>query len=226
MLGLVAMVATLTWMDAGDMYAGRRSELEAVIEVAHKTVEQQYNEFKSGKISEAEAQARAKASLRAMRYDGTDYLFVLDKNVFTIVHGARPDHEGVDHSQERDPTGKYFSREMRDVAFAKGEGYVDYQFAKPGAPSDQPSPKLTYGKLFAPWEWVLCTGMYVDDVVATIWRRVLINALSALAILAVIGGLIAAMMFRMSNRINGLNAAMKRLAAGERDVALPGSGRQ
>ena len=35
-VALVAMVATLTWIDARDIYAGRQDELRTVIEVAYK----------------------------------------------------------------------------------------------------------------------------------------------------------------------------------------------
>ncbi len=218
---LIAMVATLAWIDARDIYAGRRDELRTVIEVAYKVVEQQYNEFKNGKISEAEAQERAKANLRAMRYNTNDYFFVQDKDVVTIVHGARPDQEGLDMSNKQDPTGKYFSREMTKVAAENGQGFVDYQYAKPGAPLDQPSPKLSYVKLFAPWQWTLGTGMYVDDIDATILARVLWTGATALAFLLAIGGFAGVVMFRLSSRLDALSAAMSSLASGESEVALP-----
>jgi methyl-accepting chemotaxis protein len=218
---LVAMVATLTWIDARDVYAGRRDELRTVIEVASKVVQQQYDEFKKGTISEAEAQQRAKASIRALRYNESDYFFVQDKDVVTIVHGVRPDQEGADMSKKQDPAGKYFSVEMNKVAAENGQGFVDYQYAKPGAPLDQPSPKLSYVKLFAPWQWTLGTGMYVDDIEAAIWARALWTAGTALAFLILIGGFAGLVMFRLSNRLDGLSTAMTSLASGESDVALP-----
>ncbi len=220
-VALVAMVATLAWFDARDVYAGRQDELRTVTEVAYKDIEQEYNEFKKGAISEVEAQERAKASLRAMRYNGTDYLFVLDKNTITLVLGPRPDQEGVDGSKQKDPSGKYFSVEMTRLAAEKGQGFVDYQYAKPGAPLDQPSPKLSYVKFFAPWQWTLGTGMYVDDIDATIWTRVFWTAATALVFLIAIGGFAGVVMFRLSNRLNALSAAMTSLAAGKSDVELP-----
>ncbi len=220
-VALVAMVATLTWMDARDIYAGRQDELRTVVEVASKVVQQQYDEFKKGTISEAEAQLRAKAGIRAMRYNAGDYFFVQDKNVALIVHGVRPDLEGGDMSKNQDPTGKYFGVEMNKVATEKGEGFVDYQYAKPGAPLDQASPKLAYVKLFAPWGWVVGTGIYVDDVEATILTRVLWTAATALAFLLAIGGFASFVMFRLSNRLLALSTAMSALASGESDVALP-----
>ena len=94
------MVATLTWIDARDIYAGRQDELRTVIEVAYKVVQQQYDEFKKGTISEAEAQQRAKASIRAMRYNANDYFFVQDKDVVTIVH-RRPARPGGRRTDRR-----------------------------------------------------------------------------------------------------------------------------
>ena len=220
-VALVAMVATLTWIDARDIYAGRQDELRTVIEVASKVVQQQYDEFKKGTISEAEAQQRAKASIRAMRYNANDYFFVQDKAVVTIVHGVRPDQEGADMSKKQDPTGKYFSVEMNKIAAENGQGFVGYQYAKPGAPLDQPSPKLSYVKLFAPWQWTLGTGMYIDDINATVWSRVLWTGATALAFLIAIGGFAGLVMFRLSNRLNALSTAMTSLASGESEVALP-----
>ena len=218
---LVGMVATLTWLDARDIYTGRRDELRTVIEVAYKVVEQQYNDFKGGKISEPEAQERAKAAMRALRYNTNNYFFVQDKDIVTIVHGVRPDQEGVDGSKQKDPNGKFFSVEMRKMVVENGQGYVDYEYAKPGAPLDQPSPKLSYVKLFAPWQWTLGTGMYIDDVDATIWTRIYWTAAAGLIFLVGIGGLAGVFMFRLSRRLDALSAVMTRLAAGESDVALP-----
>jgi len=64
-VALIAMVAMLTWIDARDICAGRQDQMRTAVEVAYKAIEQQYNEFKGGKLSEAEAQLRAKASVRA-----------------------------------------------------------------------------------------------------------------------------------------------------------------
>ncbi len=220
-VALIAMVAALAWLAARDIYAGRQDELRTVVEVASKVIQQQYDEFKKGTISEAEAQQRAKASIRAMRYNANDYFFVQDKGIVTIVHGVRPDQEGRDGSQQKDPTGKYFAVEMRKIAAEQGQGFVSYEYPKPGAAMDQPSPKLSYVKLFAPWRWTIGTGVYIDDIEATVWSRVLWTAATALALLIAVGGFASVVMFRLSNRLAALSAAMTALASGDHDVALP-----
>ena len=181
-VALVAIVAMLAWFAARDIYAGRQDELRTVIEVASKVLQEQYDEFKKGTVSEAEAQLRAKASIRAMRYNENDYFFVQDKDLVTIVH-PRPEQEGKDGSQQKDPTGKYFFVEMHKVATQQGQGFVNYEYPKPGAAMDQASPKLSYVKLFAPWQWMVGTGMYIDDIEAAIRSRVLWTAATALMLL-------------------------------------------
>ena len=62
--------------------------------------------------------------------------------------------------------GKKLFIEMADVVKRAGQGFVDYQWAKPGA--EQPSPKLSYVVGFAPWGWIIGTGLYVDDIHAKV----------------------------------------------------------
>ncbi len=220
-VALIAIVAALAWLAARDIYAGRQDELRTVVEVASKAVQQQYDEFKKGTISEAEAQQRAKASIRAMRYNVDDYFFILDKDIVQLVHGARPDQEGRNQTKQQDGAGKYLGVALHKVATEEGQGFVDYEYAKPGAAMDLSSPKLSYVKLFAPWQWTIGTGVYIDDIQATVRSRVLWTAAASLALLVLIGGFAGMVMFRLSNRLNALSSAMTALASGKTDVVLP-----
>ena len=47
-----------------------------------------------------------------------------------------------------------------NVCRQQGEGTVDYLWPKPG--HDQPVAKLSYVKLFKPWNWVIGTGVYLE----------------------------------------------------------------
>ena len=114
-VALIAIVAALAWFAARDIYAGRQDELRTVVEVASKVVQQQYDEFKKGTISEAEAQQRAKASIRAMRYNANDYFFVQDKMLLRSFMASGPIKRARTCRRSKDPTGKYFSAEMHKV---------------------------------------------------------------------------------------------------------------
>ncbi|SEE00345.1 methyl-accepting chemotaxis sensory transducer with Cache sensor [Rhizobiales bacterium GAS191] len=223
-VALVAIVAVLTWMEADSIFAARRDQLKTVSQVAYKVVELQYQQFKAGKISEPEAEERAKAAVRAMRYNIDDYFSVFDDNVVVIVNGGRPEREGNDGRKSVDPSGKYFVIEMQKLAADKGEGFVDYLFPRPGAALDQPSPKLTYAKWFAPWKWTISTGVYVDDISTQIWHQVFVSATVALAFLLAIGGLAGVVVLGLCRRLDGLSKAMLMLAQGQNDVVVPDTG--
>ena len=219
-LALIGISVALTWLQADEIYAGRRDQLRAVVQAAVKSVDRQYQDFKAGKLTEAEAQERAKAVLRAMRYNDDDYLFAQDDRMFTIVH-PRPEQEGKDSSKSRDATGKYFPIEMHDVAARDGQGFVYYSYAKPGAAQDQPSPKLSYVQAFAPWKWTIGTGVYIDDLQARVWRQALVSGGIGLAFMLGIGCLSAWLMMRLSYRLTSLSSAMAQLASGDSEARLP-----
>ncbi len=220
-LAMIALVAVQTWRSINEIYDARRDQLRSVVEVAFKAVDGQYAAFKAGKITEAEAQDRAKSVLRSMRYNATDYIFVQDDNMVTIVHGARPDQEGVDGKATKDPTGKLFVQEMHKVAAEQGQGYVDYQYAKPGAALDHPSPKLSYIKFFTPWKWTVGTGVYIDDLQDKIWSQLRFSASVAAAFILLIGVVAGWTIFSLSNRLVTLSAVMSKLAGGDFEAKLP-----
>ena len=220
-LAMIGLLAFQTWREIEQVYAARQTQLRNIVEVAHKAIEGQYLAFTQGKISEAEAQTRAKAIVRSMRYNGDGYLFVQDDNMVTIVHGARPDQEGVNGRDQKDPSGKYLSREMHEVASQQGQGFVSYEYAKPGAPLDQPSPKLSIVKFFAPWRWTVGTGVYIDDLNASVRHELLLGSAVALALCLLIGAAAWSVVFGLTRRLSALSAATSALAAGDLDAELP-----
>ena len=69
--------------------------------------------------------------------------------------------------------GNISSSNSIKLATEKGAGFIAYEYPKPGAPRDQSSPKLSYVKFFAPWQWTIVTGVYTDDINGMVWSRVL-----------------------------------------------------
>ena len=219
-LAIIAVAATLTWMEADSIFAARRAQLQTVTQVAYKIIEGQYQEFKNGKVSEADAQDRAKAAIRLLRYNEKDYFFVQNDTGVTIVHGVRPDQEGV-LSPTPAADGRPLWVAFHDVATSKGEGFVDYQYAKPGEPLDHPSPKLSFIKWFAPWKWSLGTGVYIDDVSAQIWQRIYVSGAIGAVFLLAIGGFAGMVVLSLCRRLDGLSNVMVALAEGNNDVEAP-----
>nr|CAM74025.1 chemotaxis sensory transducer [Magnetospirillum gryphiswaldense MSR-1] len=113
-------------------------------------------------MTREQAQAAAIGAIKAMRYDGTEYVWINNLDGLMVMHPTNPKLDGKELFGLKDPTGKLFFKEMVDVVRAKGEGVVEYMWPKPG--SDTPVPKVSYVKGVPGWNWLLGSGVYVDDV--------------------------------------------------------------
>ncbi len=77
-------------------------------------------------------------------YKGETYVFVDDMNGTALVNPPAPDIEGKNFIDMKDAKGKAFIREFIETAQAKGSGWVEYWWPKPG--QDKPSKKISYIK--------------------------------------------------------------------------------
>jgi len=94
--------------------------------------------------------------------ENKDYFWINDMYPKMVMHPYKPQLNGKDLSGIKDPNGKKLFVEFVKVCREKGEGYVDYYWPKYGA--DKPQPKLSFVKLFKEWNWVVGTGVYIDDI--------------------------------------------------------------
>lgn len=125
----------------------------------------------AGLLTRQEAQAQASELVQALRYgpDGRDYFWIQDTAPRMVMHPYRPDLDGQDLSGFTDPRGVPIFVEFSDVVEQEGEGTVDYVWQWFDDP-ERLEPKESYVKGFAPWDWIIGTGLYVDDVRAEIGR--------------------------------------------------------
>jgi signal transduction histidine kinase len=75
---------------------------------------------------------------------GEMYVFVYEANGFMKCHATNPKLNNKDMNQLRDANGKYFSKEMRDLAMSGKTGWVDYVWVNPV--NKQLEPKSSYVK--------------------------------------------------------------------------------
>ena len=136
--------------------------MRQTVELAHALIAYHHDEAKRGVYSMEEAQVRAKAALKPLRYSGSEYFWINDMQPRMVMHPIKPELDGKDLSQTKDPNGKALFVAFVDTVKANGSGFVEYMWPKPGA--DQPAQKLSYVKGFEPWGWVVGSGVYIDNV--------------------------------------------------------------
>ncbi len=126
---------------------------------------------KERNLSLREKQTKAINLIKKLRYgpDGKDYFWINDLHPRMIMHPYKSELNGTDISDSKDPNGKRIFVEFVKVCQEKKEGFVDYYWPKYGA--EKPVPKLSFVQLFAPWNWVIGTGLYVDDIDAMVAAR-------------------------------------------------------
>lgn len=107
---------------------------------------------------EKEYRQKAAETIGVMRYGQNDYLFIVDTDYFFQTHADKK-YLGQKMDTLRDPTGRAIVQEMVELATRKDQGYMEYLWPRPG--TTQPELKLSYLRLFKPWNWIVGTGVYL-----------------------------------------------------------------
>jgi methyl-accepting chemotaxis protein len=144
-----------------DQLTLRKNELRDVSQLALSVVKMQSDLVDKGLISQAEAQQRAIQTVKNLRYGETGYFTVLNTQAQVIMHpiNAKLIGQGPDIT---DANGVYLFRDMVTITKDNNAGYTAYVFPRPG--DTKPQPKIAYSIPWAPWGWIISTGLYVDDI--------------------------------------------------------------
>ncbi|CAM3959129.1 cache domain-containing protein [Arcobacter cloacae] len=124
-------------------------------------LESEYEKLK-GSLSEEALKFRLKSIVDATRYGQTGYFWINDTDSVIVTHPINPALNNKNMYEYKDKGGKQIFKEFSNVAKKDGEGFVDYVWPKPGF--EAPQLKVSFVKLFKPYNWVIGTGEYVDDV--------------------------------------------------------------
>jgi methyl-accepting chemotaxis protein len=176
-----------------------------------------------GHLTRAAAQTLAAAAIKGMRYQGAEYLWINDMQPTMIMHPVKPELNGKNVGGLADPTGFHLFTAMVDVVKTRSEGTVPYMWPRPGA--EAPVPKLSYVKGFAPWGWIVGTGVYVDDLDAIKQRLAMTLTAIGFVVLGLLGSVIWLLGRSVSRPVQALTGVTKSLADGNLDVVIPGQNR-
>ncbi|MBH1987505.1 MAG: cache domain-containing protein [Burkholderiales bacterium] len=159
--GLLAVSLGLMWTAYQQKLDDRRTAVQQTVEVAHAVVQWAHAQAEAGKLSPEAAQQQALSAIDRLRYGKTEYFWVNDLDGRMIHHPIKPQLNGQNVNEMKDPNGVYLFQRFNDVARQAGAGFVSYQWPKPGV--EAPVDKVSYVKAFAPWRWVVGSGLYIDD---------------------------------------------------------------
>jgi methyl-accepting chemotaxis protein len=200
----------------------RKSKLHDVVLLARQAVDLNYQASHQAGLSDAEAAERGKALLRVFHFGNDDYFYAFTAQGAIQAH-PNPKMEGKNLYDTPDSDGVFFVREQIEQA-AKGGGFVRFRFPRIGG--SEPLPKISYSVEFKPYGWVIGGGIYLDDVNVIFWTQVRQIGMLVGLVLLIVAGMCLLLGRSIVNPINGMTAAMRKIADGDTSTAIPAQERR
>ncbi|MEI8666918.1 methyl-accepting chemotaxis protein [Pseudoalteromonas sp. B131b] len=156
-----------------------------VVETAYSIIDHFYELEQNKALTQKQAQSQAIQTIRALRYDETNYFWINNYQPEMVMHPIKPALEGKSLSNNKDPDGKALFVDMVNIVKKDGEGFIPYKWPKPG--KDKPVEKIAFVKGFNQWQWIVGSGVYLDSIdTAFSEQRNLIILYAVVMILAII----------------------------------------
>ncbi len=216
------VVITLLGLNAvkSETMSERRLQAREAVETAYSLLAHFERQVRDGVLDTETAQRLAKEAVKSLRYGQNNYFWINDMQPRMVMHPFKPELDGKDLSQIADPNGKLLFVAFVDQVRRAGEGFVDYFWPKAG--SDVPVAKVSYVKAFAPWGWIVGSGVYVDDVEAVFWRLARQQGAAVALVLVVLVALIALVARSIVAPVRSLRSAILEVAdTGRLDSRAP-----
>ncbi len=218
-IGLVVLSAITIFQTAIDLREQKDIQLRLLTENAISVIAGFHKKARDGAITEQEAMEGAKNAIGAMRYDGKEYFWINDMSAVVVMHPIKPQLNGKDMSKFTDPEGKALFSEFVKTVRENKAGYVGYMWPKPG--SEKPVHKQSYVAGFAPWGWVVGTGVYDDEVENAIVDRAIVAIVIQLVLQVALFLISMTITRSIRTPVQNLVRAMSDLADGDTDVEIP-----
>ena len=170
-IAILTITAFITWQAASlaqssidtferNMLKAKETELLNLTNLARSAIEEVYA---SADANDEAAKDRVRSILTSLDYGKDGYFFVYDYDGNNVVHPRqtfRPGHNWLDLT---DPDGNQVIANLIRKA-KEGGGLYQYKWEKPS--SGTMADKLSFAMGLDKWQWMLGTGVYLDDVFA------------------------------------------------------------
>ena len=145
----------------------RQSKTHEQIETVVSLVDQLIKDGKAEGVPAEAVQKRAMQLISGLRYSGNQYFWINSMSGEMLMHPTNPKLVGTNISELKDANGTKFFANMIDLVRREGGGFYHYWWQTPQDP--KPREKVSYVVGVPQWNWVIGTGIYIDDVGATFW---------------------------------------------------------
>lgn len=216
LLGLIILTLVALISFKNTLMHEKEQRVTAVIDLAAGVVAHYQSLEQDGTLSRTEAQKRAQEAIKSLRYDTTEYVWIND---FTspiprmLMHPTVPSLDGTildkpefnyailsrnkDGSQSQKLDNANIFTTFTQTVNNYGSGFVEYKWPKAikgGGVTSERFKKLSYLASNPEWNWVIGSGIYIDDVSAQFWN--LVKHLAVVGLIIVIAIVVLNMYIR------------------------------
>ncbi len=191
--GMIVLMAIIIWQMHSNVINERKHSIQAQIVSVLGMAEKIHEDHIQGVLSEADAKRKILSTIAAMKYPGNGYFWVIDLEGVMLMHPYDRKLIGQPTIDLRDTHGRLFVREFI-IAARAGGGFVAYDWPRPAG--GKAAAKIAYVAPFKPWNWVIGSGLYVDDLQAEAIRQISMGA----ALIFILFGINIAISLYLSRR--------------------------
>ena len=142
--------------------ASKEAELRNYIKMAQSAVEPFYN---WDNVSKIQAQKYVSDVLQQMTFGEDGYFFAYKADGTNLIHPRQPELVGKNWIDLQDSQGRMVIKDLINLA-RNGGALYQYAWNKPSTGED--AEKLGYSFFLDKWDWMIGSGLYMDDIAAQI----------------------------------------------------------
>ena len=218
---LVALSTVMLFELKSTMIDGRQVKLRSLVETAISVVDRYSQMAADGTMTEEDAKKAAIETLGGLNFDGKNYFFVFDTDGLLVWHPTRAGGEGTNMLTEGKESTRTLYGLFHDAAVSSPhlEGYSEAYGRRPGSDVND-ALKMYLSAVDQRWNWIVSTGVFIDDIEALFWQR------AALFMGLAAGGLVLGLALSyligrsITRPLNHTVTALEELGEGRSDTAV------
>ncbi|MGM9484728.1 methyl-accepting chemotaxis protein [Roseateles sp. NT4] len=196
LMGMLILAGVALSTLRSSMMADRVAQLSTLVTLAHAAAEKGHALEQAGKLSREDAQAEVKRAIASFHREDL-YFFVRGyTDDVNLVH-PNPKRVGIVDAKG----GKEAGERYRAALQGKTIGTVIAKGTRPGSKDEVE--KLYAVIKFAPWDWTIGFGDYIDDIEQAFWRNTIILLAIGAVLMAIVAGLVWATVKQLFRQLGG-----------------------
>ncbi|MFO7819334.1 MAG: methyl-accepting chemotaxis protein [Halanaerobacter sp.] len=199
-----------------NIYDEKKNQVQEMVRSALGVIQHYRSLEVNDKLSREKAQTRAKEAIAGMTFgsEGKDYFWIQNTKPKMIMHPFATELNGEYIGDIKDPNGVKLFTEMAETIQTEGSGFVKYDWQYYDN-DDRTEAKISYVEGFEAWNWILGTGVYVNDVRTQVYRIIFIVTILTFVLLILMGIGIWKFSKKFTDPIETVTKQCEKMAAGD-----------